>query len=139
MTAQEMAALLDGREYKQEMSEAEIALAQAEGLVVVYGYSDDTTLFHGAIEAEIHTVNDSQILVNSDGIFEECPCDCIHAQRARSAASVINVLWCKGPFVWRYDTLIPHASFDIRDNQPSEGMKFSQGIVFELSALNNKD
>lgn len=39
MTPQEFAALLNGREYGEEITREEEALAKAHGLVVVFGYS----------------------------------------------------------------------------------------------------
>lgn len=135
MTAQALADLLNEREYKQEMMTEEIEAAKASGLVVVYGYSDDTTIFHGAIEAEVHSVNDTEILVTADGIFEDCPCDCIHSRKAKAAASVIRALWCKGAYVWHYQTDIPHVTFEIIDNQPADNLKFCLGMVFSIKDL----
>ena len=135
MTVQDIAARLTGREYKQEMNAEEIEEAKSSGLVVVYGYSDDTTVFHGAIEAEAHTVNDTEILVTKDGVFEDCPCDCIHSRRAKASASLIKALWCKGAYVWHYETDIPHVTFEIIDNQPADNLKFCLGMVFALEDL----
>ncbi|MDO4288364.1 MAG: hypothetical protein Q4C55_04165 [Eubacterium sp.] len=132
---QKFAQLLDGREYKQEMTEAEKAQAKAAGVVVVFGCSDDRTVFHGAIEAEVATVDGGVIYLTEEGLFEECPCDCIHARRAKAKASRILVKWCKGPYVWSYETDIPHAAFEVIDNQPAENLKFCQGLVFSLEHL----
>lgn len=41
MNAKELAGLLNGREYGTELSHAEEVLASNDGLVVVYGRSDD--------------------------------------------------------------------------------------------------
>lgn len=134
-TLKEMAATLNGREYKQEMTPGEIDAAREAGMVVVYGQSDDTTVFHGAVEGERNTTNGGAIYLTERGFFEECACDCIHCQEARKKAACLNVLWCKGPYVWHYDTTIPHETFEIIDNQPAENLKFCQGIVFYLGAL----
>ena len=56
-TIQDFAALLDGREYKKEMTEDEIIQARELGFVIVFGCSDDRTVFHGAIEEERQTVD----------------------------------------------------------------------------------
>ena len=55
-TIQDFAALLDGREYKKEMTEDEIIQARKLGFVIVFGCSDDRTVFHGAIEEERQTI-----------------------------------------------------------------------------------
>ena len=41
MTAKELAELLNGREYGNEITSDEEKLAKESGLVVVFGYSDD--------------------------------------------------------------------------------------------------
>lgn len=138
LTADLLAQQLDGREYKQEMTEAEIQSAKEAGLVVVYGFSDDTTMFHGAIEAEYATPNGSEIFLTENGIFEDCPCDCIYSRQAKARAEVLKVIWCKGPYVWHYETSIPHASFEIVDNQPADNLKFCKGIVFSLSGIHQR-
>lgn len=53
MTAAELAALLNGREYRKEMSRDEEQVAKAAGLVVVFGASDDLMELRGAISDEV--------------------------------------------------------------------------------------
>lgn len=48
MTKEQMAALLNGREYGDEITRAEHQIARASGLVVVFGYSDDNMEVRGA-------------------------------------------------------------------------------------------
>lgn len=132
---QKFAQRLNGREYKQEMTAEDKALARAEGVVVVFGCSDDRTIFYGDIEAEVDTTNGGVIYLTEDGLFEECPCGCVHSKRAKDKASAISVKWCQGPYVWSYETEIPHATFEIIDNQPAENLKFCQGMIFSLDHL----
>ena len=49
MTSKELAELLNGREYGEETTPEIIKLAKDNGLVIVYGYSDDNTELEGAI------------------------------------------------------------------------------------------
>jgi hypothetical protein len=134
-TIQDFAALLNGREYKKEMTPEEIEAARKAGIVIVYGFSDDTTLIHGAIEESVSTVNGAQFYLTPTGLFEECPCDCKYSREAKQKAKALEAIWCKGPYVWHYETKIPHVTFEIIDNQPADNLKFCQGIVFELKAL----
>lgn len=134
-TAEEFARMLDGREYKQEIIEKEIQEARESHLVIVFGCSDDRTVLHGAIEGEVMTTDGGTIYLTEEGLFEECACDCIHSRRAREKAKKIQVNWCKGPYVWSYTTDIQHVRFQIIDNQPAENLKFCEGMVFNLSAL----
>jgi hypothetical protein len=53
MDAKALAALLTGREYRQEITRAEEADAKAAGLVVAFGASDDLLEFRGAIDDEV--------------------------------------------------------------------------------------
>lgn len=126
---------LDGRIYKEEMTTEENDLAANLGYVVVFGHSDDLTLFRGAINGEQNTQDGGQVYITADGLFEECPCNCRYAQAAKEAAAVIDVKWVKGPYVWSYETEIPHATFEIVDNQPAENLKFCQGLVFDSADL----
>lgn len=105
-TIQDFAALLDGREYKKEMTEDEIIQARKLGFVIVFGCSDDRTVFHGAIEEERQTVDGGTLYITEKGLFEDCPCNCIYSQEAKEKASPIEVRWCKGPYVWSYRTEI---------------------------------
>ncbi|SDY33503.1 hypothetical protein [Eubacterium barkeri] len=136
-TAADFAQELDGREYKHEMTDAEIAEAAQSQVVVVFGHSDDTTVFHGAVEAQVNTIDGAEIYLTPQGIFEDCACNCVHAQAAKAKAQIIKAIWCKGPYVWHYETAIPHYHFDIIDNQPADNLKFCQGIVFQLEDLNS--
>jgi hypothetical protein len=61
MTKEELAAMLDGREMGNEISNEEAALARASGLVVAFGYSDDNVEFRGALHDEIGAGDDTDI------------------------------------------------------------------------------
>lgn len=52
MTAQELAALLHGRQYRSEMTREEATQARIAGLLVVFGASDDLTEFEGVLRDE---------------------------------------------------------------------------------------
>ena len=134
------AAALNGREYKQEITDAEKQAAADAGLVIVFGQSDDTTVITGAIEATCETKDGGTLYLDGeDGLFEDCPCDCVHSRRARARAKAVQVCWCQGPYVWSYRTEIPHATFEIRDNQPSsDNLRFCQGLVFRAEDLQSR-
>jgi len=53
MTAAEFAEMLNGREYGNELTRNEEAMAKEYGLVVAYGASDDLMEFGGAICDEL--------------------------------------------------------------------------------------
>lgn len=67
MTAKELATLLDGREYRQEITAAEEAQAKESGLLVIFAYSDDLIQFRGIIDDEVDAYNDIELYINPNG------------------------------------------------------------------------
>lgn len=133
MTKEELAAKLNGREYRDELTTEEAAEAKAAGLVVVYGYSDDNMEFEGAIRDEIGCYEGGTAYLTSAGILvNDCDDDeCPHFKKLKAKAATIEALWCAiedGP-AWTYKTEIPHATFEITE----EGSPFCRGIVFALA------
>lgn len=133
MTREEAAAALDGNQYREEGSRALFAEMKANGLVAVFGASDDLMEFRGAIDDEIGAYDGTTAYVTRDGLFtSECECDdCPYAKKAMKAATEIDALWAKGDLSWSYDTAIPHTKFVIKE----DGDPFCEGIVFALADL----
>lgn len=130
MDIKEFAMLLTGREYGNEITPAEELKAEELGFVVVFGYSDDGIEFRGAIDDEAGCYNGGEIFLDSEGIFEECECDCKHSKLAKEKAKVIKAIWGK-EYPWEYGTTIPHAEFEIFE----DGEKYCRGIVFDIKDL----
>lgn len=138
MNASEFAALLNGREYGSEITEAEEAQAKAAGLVVVFGYSDDNVELRGALDEEIGAYEGTNLRITSagimplwegdDGISEE-DAEAYFALK-RLPFKTIECVWCpKGEGMsWAYRTEIPHATFDVME----DGETYCRGIVFAL-------
>lgn len=122
---------LNGREYGFEMTLEEIDEAKGLGYVVVFGYSDDCMELRGAIHDEAGCWNGGKILLDKDGILEECECDCKHYQNAKSKAKIIEAVWNKEGYSWTYKTDIPHHAFEILE----DGEKYCRGIVFDKFSL----
>ena len=135
MTAKELAALLSGREYMSEITTDEMRLAESNGLVVVFGYSDDNMEFAGAIGAEIGAYAGTTAYVTKNGLFDEPECgieDCPYCTAARKAATPIKAVWHdKGGPCWTYETDIPHEEFTIME----DGEPWCVGIVFSMEDL----
>jgi len=131
MTRDELAALLNGREYTEEINEDEEAEAKEAGLVVVFGGSDDLMEFRGAIHDEVGVYDGGEAYLDENGLLEnkcdeeECP---YFAEKVFNSKR-IEALWCAEPGVsWTYKTDIPHATFEIME----DGEVFCRGIVFRL-------
>ena len=107
----EFATSLNGRTYGQELTPEEEHLAKELGIVIVFGYSDDNAEFRGALSDEIGCFNGGRIFERDE--------------------TYIDAVWCDGEYSWTFHTNIPHATFDIYD----EDGKYCRGIVF---ALENK-
>lgn len=67
-TKEEFAKCLNGRQYPLELSEAEIAIAKANNLVVICGYSDDVVSFMGAIEDEAYPNEEDEVWFDRKGV-----------------------------------------------------------------------
>lgn len=124
MTAKQLAAHLDGREYMKEITPEEEREAESNGLVVVYGYSDDNVELAGAISDEIGAWNGVVFHVEKDGSYRVKDSD---------APNKIRAVWCPEDtdFSWAFETDIPHEVFRILE----DGEHFCLGIVFALSDL----
>lgn len=123
MTAKELATALNGAQYGNEVSRAENQIAKENGLVIVYGYSDDNTEFCGSIEDEVGTFDGGTVFLTKDGIVAE----------GTPGAKSIEAMWCHpgAGASWSFKTDIPHETFNVYE----DGELFCIGIVFSLSDL----
>ena len=112
MTLKEFASLLDGREYRCEITPSEEALAKELGFVVVFGYSDDNAELRGAINDEIGCF-DGGVLEHED------------------LPKPIYAYWCPATpdCAWAYGTDITHERFCIYDH----GELYCVGIVCDIN------
>lgn len=137
MTKEALAAMLTGRSYGSELSKAEETQAKADGLVVVFGASDDLMEFRGAIHDEVGCYDSGAAFLAGDGLLTnrcEADDDCPYFEKMVESAPMIEALWCSdepsGPS-WSYKTTIPHATFEIHDEEEF----YCRGIVFALSEV----
>ena len=137
MTANELAAKIDGREYGYEMFSDVKAEAKQNDLVIVYGMSDNLIEFEGAINDEAGVYYGGEIEVTPDGIFKgpNCECGkfaCPYYREAIKNVKKIKVLWCKtDDAYWTYETAIPHSTFRIMEDEEV----YCIGIVFSVEDL----
>lgn len=135
MTPKELAALLDGNNYYNEITKEQETIAADNGLVVVFGCSDDNVELRGAIYDEVGAYDGTTFHVTQDGVLQtpECNCDeCKYFAIAKRAAAEIKAVWHNtGDASWTFETTIPHETFRIYEN----GELFCIGIVFGLNDL----
>lgn len=135
MTSKEMAALLDGNQYGQEITKEQEMTAADSNLVVVFGYSDDDVELRGEINDEVGAYNGATFHVNRKGVLHthDCGCgECEYFAFAKKAAAEIKAIWHDaGDACWTFETKIPHETFRIYE----DGELFCIGIVFSVEDL----
>jgi hypothetical protein len=130
VTKEELATLLNGRQYDHEITKEEEAEAKASGLVVIFGASDDLMELRGAIDEEVGAWEGTTVYLSSEGlIVQECGnSDCPRFQKALKDSKPVEAIWDSEGYSWVYETELPHATFDILE----DGEKYCRGIVLEL-------
>ena len=94
MTIKDFAQMLNGRDYRKEITSKEERQAEDLGYVVVFGYSDDNVEFRGAIDDEVGCYGGDVIRLTDSGIFEPCECDCQHSKKAQEKCKTIEAVYC---------------------------------------------
>jgi hypothetical protein len=141
MNKEALAAILDGRQYMQEITKSEEAQAKASGLVVVFGASDDLIEFRGAIDDELGGFNEKVFCVTPRGLlttFQELKDSdasedefAAYFQDVAAGYQEIRAYFSDGLFSWTFETSIPHATFNVMEDSDY----FCRGIVFSLAEL----
>ena len=117
MTKEELATMLDGRQYRDETTTEIEQLAKENNLLIVFGASDDLCEFRGAIEDEFGCYDGGKITC------EKLP-------------KSIEAVWCPlerdssdSNCSWAYKTELPHSTFRIYENDEL----YCVGIVVDLN------
>lgn len=134
MNAKELAEKLNGCEIGNETTKKIESIAKENGLVVVFGASDDLIEFRGAIYDEFDCYEGGHIPLNKTGVVinkcddGECP---YHLAKVKKAMK-IHAEWCASEeYSWTYSFAIQHEKFDVIKDDG----KYCQGIVFSLKDL----
>jgi hypothetical protein len=142
MTKETLAARLTGREYTNEITEAEEKLAKSAGLVVIFGASDNLCELRGAIDDEVGVYAGGVLLFTADGLLPELDRDDMEVLEKHGAAGAVKALrhaaikidatWGGEPgYSWTYKTDTPHATFEVME----DGEHYCRGIVIDLKEL----
>lgn len=139
MTKEEFAALLNGREYLDEITAEEESQAKANGLLVIFGASDDLMEFRGADHDELSAYQGTIALIDGDGVLPdrnqiENDDELKYLFHRQGNAKRVDALWCKEDgYSWTFKTDVPHATFDIVEGDEN----YCRGIVISISDLPN--
>jgi len=132
MDVKTLAEMLNGCEYREEITQREEQLAKENGLVVVFGASDDLVEFRGAIDDEIGAWEGTDIFLDEKGIVkneceeEHCP---YFEEKLKSKAVKLEAIWGQDNYSWTFKTNIPHSTFEVMEGTD----KYCKGIVFRLN------
>jgi hypothetical protein len=134
---------LDGIQYPIRGCHKVFEYAKDNGLVIVFGASDDLVELRGAIHDEVGACDGVVFYVDEQGVipaFEDIDSDDKEALRdyfAREGkGKAIEAVWCprdSGMIIasWGYVTEIPHQTFIVHE----DNAVYCFGIVFDLAAL----
>lgn len=133
MNAKELATLLNGNEYRNEISDELEQKAKENALVVVFGHSDDNAEFRGAIHDEVGCYDGGVIPITKKGILHnECEeHDCPYFEKIKEKSSTVASVWCPEELEcsWLFKSEISHETFDIME----DGELYCRGIVFSIN------
>lgn len=134
--AEEFAAKINGSEIGKELTNDLEKEAKNLGLVVIFGASDDLAELRGAINDEVSVYDGGTIYFDENGLLEsECEDEtCPHEVRRQESAKSVEALWCEGDISWTYKTEIPHAKFNVLEDDEI----YCTGIVFHIEDLKNE-
>jgi hypothetical protein len=137
---EELADLLQFTEYQDMVPEKIKHIAEENGLVIVYGYSDDLIEFDGAIYDEGYASDGTLVQFDRQGIIPEWDTlDKEVEQEVREyfarkdvpKPASINVFQNDKPYYWTYACSIPHATFEVCEGDH----RYCKGLVIDLKDI----
>ena len=138
MTPKELAALIDGREYRDEVPKELAEQAAEHGLVIVYGASDDLCEFEGAINDEDGCYGGGTIEFNRSGVISISDDDLEVLEKYGLADKMetasFEAKWGDEDSEansWSYDVPFPHETFRIIEGDDENDI-YCIGFVFKL-------
>ena len=125
MRREDLAYTLNGRKRGDEIRKEELKMSKDNGLVVVYGYSDDNLEFNGAIDDEVDAYEGVNVYINRKLEIKKTPKD---------GRKLVKAIWAPDDLKcsWLIKSEIPNSTFDIMD---SENELFCRGIVFDIKDI----
>ena len=146
VSAEELAKMLDGNQYGSEITKEQQLIADDNGLVVMFGYGDDTIEFSGAISGGYYGAYEGRgfyidKFAKSGVPHNDCDEDCPYFEKIqeglKETGTKIKLLWSKeddktGKIAsWIIKTEIKHHQFRIWEGKDL----YCVGIVFSVDDL----
>ncbi len=138
LTKEQLAETLNGNEYGNEITKEQEQQAKENGLVVVFGYSDDNMELRGALNDEFGCYEGGEIKFTKEGKeIDEDDMEVLEKYNVVPKLNTIEAVWDE-PFdetdercSFQYKTDIPHSKFRIMEDEEL----YCVGIVFNISDL----
>lgn len=132
----EWAQKLNGREYAEEVSREEKKQAAANGVIIIYGASDNILVFNGVIDEKISAIEGCEIKLTPDvSIFdpEKNKETFKYNSDQIKRFPVIKAIWCPEEISasWLITTTLPYETFDIMEDREI----FCRGIVLDAEEV----
>jgi hypothetical protein len=141
----ELAKQLHGRDYRDEIDEKEAQIAKENGLIVIFGASDDLVEFRGAIYDEIDAYDGTHFIIATPGT--EIPVDEDEEtyrkakklevwpieEESQTKKNRFEAIWNPDELncSWLIKTDLPHSTFDIMEGSDL----YCRGLVIDVSSL----
>lgn len=138
ITLKKFAERITGREYRYpQFTKEEIQLAKVNGIVIVYGASDDLVELDGAIHDEADVWDGGKVHI-------QCPYmkagqiiggGIVAGNNGQQNVMSVTAKWCEdkdadgNTISWTYDTSVPHETFMIYE----DGKPYCRGIIFSIN------
>ena len=127
MNKKEIAATLDGMDYGADLPAEAVLDAKRNGIVIVFGGSDDLLEFRGAIEDEVVCYGGGIVHLDKNGLVQN-KCD---NGEIILRTKAIRAIWDSEGYSWIFKMDIPYETFEILEN----GENYCRGIVFSMENL----
>lgn len=134
----QFAALINGRECRNELTNAEEDQAKLLGLVVIFGASDDLIEFRGSINDEGDCYNGGTFKIDAKGVltsYEDIEDEDEMADYFKRKDNVIEIeaLWSPAEqnCSWAYKATVPHATFNVMEGDDL----YCIGMVIDINDL----
>jgi len=135
-----LARIFNGRDYGEEVSDAEEKKLKDRGIVMMFGASDDLVEIRGAVYGEVSAYRGAKInffngeLIESERDKEGCP----YLKHCKGLVKTVEAFWCEDKsdedFTWTFKTDIPHVTFRIYDG----GEDYCRGILFYVDEIKER-
>lgn len=143
LSAPQLAGKLHNSEYPFRLKKEDLIAAKENGLVVVYGASDDLMEFEGVFCDEVGVNGGGKATIDAKGVLADWELFMENSPTRAEAkefferekrSAVIEAVWDSEGYSFVYKTTIPHVAFDVVEGDE----KYCRGIVFSVADITRR-